>query len=222
MLIKDMQAGKTVDILIDREDFHYHFVSKIEAVSGYSIAVSAIVAQTNRLFRFEETDAISLIYRVQDRMWKFDSVKGGLAKLEDQPVHTFTSYKEAVSYNRRESFRVPIGENCLMRHVIKEKKEDGEEEVAREEIFDTLLYDLSAGGAGIYTDQFLEVGADIVFELPTNMGLLSCHGNVIREAPVQGRPFRHFYGLSFYQVKAGLDRYLFEKQRLMLQKERGG
>lgn len=222
MLIKDMQAGKTVDILIDREDFHYHFVSKIEAVSGYSVAVSAIIANSNRLFRFEETDSITLIYRVQDRMWKFDFVKGGLAKLEDQPVHTFTSYKEAVSYNRRESFRVPIGENCLMRRIVKEAAENEDEVVEKEFMFDALLYDLSAGGAGIYTDQFLEIGAEVVFELPTNMGLLSCQGNVIREAPVQGRPFRHFYGLSFYQVKTGLDRYLFEKQRLMLQKERGG
>ena len=221
MLIKDMLVGKTVDILIDREDFHYHFVSKIEGVSGCSVAVTAIVAASSRLFRFEETDAITLIYRVQDRMWKFDSVKGGLAKLENQPVHTFTSYKEATSYNRRESFRVSIGENCLMRRVVREK--NGEEEEAEKEcMFEALLFDLSSVGAGIYTNQPLEIGDYVVFDLPTNVGLITCYGNVIREADVTGRPFHHFYGLSFFQVKAGLDRYLFEKQRLMLQKERGG
>lgn len=222
MLIKDMQLGRTVEILIERDDYHFHFVSKVEGVAGYSVAVTAIVSTTEkRLFQFDEKDNISLIYKNQDRMWKFDHVKGGIAKLDGAPVHTFTCYSDGASYNRRNSFRVPIGEQLLMRRIIKTKNEQGQE-IDQEAIFDGLLYDLSASGAGIYTDQHLELESEIIFDMPTNVGLLSCRGLIIREAPVNGRPFRHYYGCSFSQVKTGLERYLFEKQRMMLQKERGG
>lgn len=220
MQIRDLQAGKTLDILVDREEFHYHFVSKIEGVSGNSVAVSAISA-SGRRFRFVETDDISLIYRLTERMWRFDHVKGGVARMDGETVHTFTTSLEAKIYNRRDFFRVPFGEDFRMRRVITELSEENEE-IKREIGFSAYLFDLSAGGAGIYTNQRLEIGDEVLFDLPTNTGLISCRGTIIREADVGDRPFQHFYGVNFYQVKAGLNKFLFERQRLRLQRERGG
>lgn len=221
MLIKDMLPGKTVDILIDREDFHYRFVSKVEGVSGSSVAVS-LIAVANKVFRFAPEDDITLVYRTVDRMWKWEHVTGGIAKLEGQPVHTFTSYKEATVYNRRDAFRVPIGEQILIRRILPKiggEKKDAPEEYEQKE---AVLSDLSTGGAGIYTNDSFEKGDEVVFDFPTNLGILTCRGNIIREAEVFDKPFRRFYGVQFFKVKSGLDKYIFEKQRLILQKERGG
>lgn len=216
MLIKDMQPGKTVDILIDREGINFRFVSKVEAVNGSTVAVS-LIAVSGRVFRFEDGDNITLIYRLPERMWKWDRVKGGLAKLEGQAVHTLFSAREAVPYNRRDAFRVPIGENYVMRKVV--KHDQGE---TQEIMFDALLADLSAGGAGIYTNKEFDNGTEIVFDLPTNLGIINCRGNVVRGNEVYDRPQHNFYGIAFYETKGGLEKYLFEKQRLSLQKERGG
>ena len=49
-------------------------------------------------------------------------------------------------------------------------------------------------------------------------------GDVIGACPLCGsevRRFRNFYGCDFSVVRKELERYLFERQRLMLQKERG-
>lgn len=241
MLVNDMQIGKTLEILLIRDGYRYHFVSKIEGVAGSSVAVS-LIATANRVFRFEEQDEITIVYRGVDRMWKWENAKGGVAKLDGYPVHTFTSRTEGKSYNRRESFRVPIGEQQLMKKIRKfseqeqqeavlkaqeteaKNNEDKKEEVPFEEMipFDAYLSDLSCTGAGLYTNEKLEIGSEICFELITNMGLISCRGTIIREADVFDRPFRHFYGCDFSKVTAGLDRYLTEKQRLILQRERGG
>ncbi|MGN1084700.1 MAG: PilZ domain-containing protein [Lachnospiraceae bacterium] len=220
MLIKEMKEGKTLDILVDRDGYHYHFVSKIEGVTSNAVAVS-LIATARRTFRFEERDDITIIYRGAERMWKWEHVKGGMAMLEGTPVHTFFSRAEGVSYNRRESFRVPIGESLLMRRIVKEKDENDEIQ-EREVNFEALLSDLSVTGAGLYTNEALDIGTTIVFDMPTNLGLLSCRGDIIREAEVFDRPFRHFYGCDFTVVKKGLEKYLFERQRLMLQRERGG
>lgn len=220
MQIKEMQIGKTIEIHVERDGYHYRFVSKVEAVSSDSVAVSRIAAK-DRNFHFEEEDTITLIYRGGERMWKWESVKGGLAMLDGAAVHTFSSRKEGIIYNRRESFRVPMGEKILMRGIVKEEGEN-EETAEREIKFEALLSDLSVTGAGLYTNTPLDIDTEITFEIPDGTGELNCRGVLVRKSEVYDKPFRHFYGCSFTVVKKGLDRYLFERQRLMLQRKRGG
>ena len=129
MQIKEMILGRKLEILVDREGYTYRLVSKVEGTAEGSVAVSAIVAK-GRMFHFEETDDVTIIYRGEERMWKWDHVKPGLARLEGETVHTFSSKEQGQVYNRRESFRVPIGESLLMYRVEFEKtEENGEEKV---------------------------------------------------------------------------------------------
>ena len=95
MQIKDMQVGRTLEVQVDREDFHYRFVSKVEGTAANSVAVSLIAAKGN-LFHFVDTDDITIIYRGAERMWRWDHVKGGMARLEGVPVHTFSSKEEGM------------------------------------------------------------------------------------------------------------------------------
>lgn len=220
MLIKEMILGRKLEILVDRDGYTYRLVSKVEGTVEGSVAVSAIVAK-GRMFRFEDTDDVTIIYRGGERMWRWNHVKTGLARLEGETVHTFSSREPGEIYNRRESFRVPIGESLLMYRVEYEKTEDGEE-VEKTYPFEGLLADLSVNGAGVYTNEDLEDDVIIGFDMPTHMGIMSCRGRIIRRADVFDKPFRNFYGCEFVKIKKELERYLFERQRLMLQKQRGG
>ncbi|MBQ9767812.1 MAG: PilZ domain-containing protein [Lachnospiraceae bacterium] len=219
-----MQVGKTLEILIDREGYHYRFVSKIEGVTAYSVAVS-LIANAKCSFHFEESDQITIVYR-SDRMWKWEHVKGGIAMLEGFPVHTFFTKEEGTTYNRREAYRVPMGENVLMHYYVKEKNENPENEddliIEKPVPFDAWLSDLSTSGAGLFTNEELDAGAKISFDLATNIGVISCTGHIVRESSVYDRPFKHFYGCEFSVVKNSLERYLVERQRMILQRERGG
>lgn len=219
MQIKEMLVGKKLEILVDREGYHYRFVSKVEGTTDNSVAVSLIAAK-GCAFHFEDTDDVSIVYRGTERMWKWDHVKAGVARLDGATVHAFFSKNPGQAYNRRESFRVPIGESLLMNKIIELETEEGLEE--REEKFEALLADLSVNGAGLYTNADLELDTTISFDMPTNVGILSCKGTIVRRADVSDKPFCNFYGCDFIVVRKELERYLFERQRLMLQKERGG
>jgi len=219
LLIKEMIIGKMLEVLVDREGYHYRFVSKVEGIAENSVAITLIAAK-GRVFHFEDTDDVSIVYRGTERMWKWEHVKAGVARLDGAPVHTFFSKEQGQIYNRRESFRVPIGESLLMHRVVETREEENEiiEEVRK---FEALLADLSVNGAGIYTNEDLPIGTTILFDMPTNLGIMTCRGEVIRTAEVVDKPYRHFYGCDFSVVRKELERYLFERQRLMLQKERG-
>lgn len=220
MQIKEMILGRKLEVLVDREGYNYRLVSKIEGTTDGAVAVSAIVAR-GRMFHFEETDDVTIVYHSGERMWKWDHVKAGVARLDGETVHTFSSKEQGQVYNRRESFRVPIGESLLMYRVQIEKTEEGEE-VEKIIPFEGLLSDLSGNGAGFFTNTELEVDALIGFDMPTHLGIMSCRGKIVRRADVLDKPFRNFYGCEFTKVRNELERYLFERQRLMLQKQRGG
>lgn len=220
MLIKEMVLGRKLEILVVREGYNYRLVSKVEGIADNTVAVSAIVAK-GRMFHFEEGDDVTLVYRGAERMWKWEHVKTGMARLDGETVHTFTSREQGQIYNRRDSFRVPIGESLLMYRVLSKKNEEGEvEEILKP--FEGLLADLSVSGAGLYTDEDMDVDAIIGFDMPTHMGIMTCRGKIVRRTDVYDKPFRNFYGCEFTKVRKELERYLFERQRLMLQKERGG
>ncbi|MDD6035196.1 MAG: PilZ domain-containing protein [Lachnospiraceae bacterium] len=220
MQIREMQIGKMLEILVDREGYHYRFVSKVEGTAEKAVAVSLIAAQ-GRAFHFEETDDISIIYRGGERMWKWEHVRAGMARLDGSAVHTFSSKEEGKIYNRRDAFRVPIGESLLMRRIIQEEDETGEL-VETEKSFKAVLSDLSVSGAGLYANEDMDVGTIIEFDMPTSMGILNCRGEIVRKTDVYDKPFQKFFGCDFTMTKKELERYLFERQRLMLQKERGG
>lgn len=220
MLIKEMVLGRKLEVLVDREGYNYRLVSKIEETTDGMVAVSPIVAK-GRMFHFEEGDDVTIVYRGEERMWKWEHVKPGLARLEGEPVHTFFSKAQGIVYNRRDSFRVPIGESLLMYRIFSKKTEDGETE-EKLKPFEGLLMDLSVSGAGLYTNEEMEIDAMMGFDMPTNMGIMTCRGKIVRRADVHDKPFRNFYGCEFTKVRKELERYLFERQRLMLQKERGG
>ncbi len=220
MLIKEMVPGRKLEILVDREGYNYRLVSKVEGIAENTVAVSAIVAK-GRMFHFEDGDDVTIVYRSAERMWKWEHVKTGLARLDGETVHTFTSREQGQTYNRRDSFRVPIGESLLMYRVFSKKNEDGEVQETLKP-FEGLLADLSVSGAGLYTDEEMDVDAIMGFDMPTNMGIMSCRGKIVRRTDVYDKPFRNFYGCEFTKVRKELERYLFERQRLMLQKERGG
>ena len=220
MLIKEMVLGRKLEVLVEREGYQYRLVSKIEGTTEFTVAVSAIVAK-GRMFHFEEGDDVTIVYRGEERMWKWDHVKPGLARLDGETVHTFSSREQGQVYNRRESFRVPIGESLLMYRIFTKKNEEGET-VETTRPFEGLLVDLSVSGAGFFTNEELDVDAMMGFDMPTHMGIMSCRGKIVRRADVYDKPFRNFYGCEFTKVRKELERYLFERQRLMLQKERGG
>lgn len=254
MKVEEMKIGRAVDILILREGFKYRLGSKIEEVKKDIVYVSLITSK-GRVFHFEETDEIVVIYKTDTRLFKWNKVRGGIDQLDGDRVHILKLPGEGKPYNRRDSFRVPVDESAVFsRYVMKEKVTQAEIDVAKMKLeahkaayvtaegkeptepitllpeedpryekkqFTGLIKDISESGVGMYTNEKLEIGSEVTFELFTSFGKMKFYADVMRVVDERRNAFNLYYGCSFTKSDKDLPRYLVEIQRIQLKKMKG-
>lgn len=242
MQIGEVKIGKPVEIYINRDGYHYRVVSKIEEVSEGRICVS-LIASKSHVFQFLPTDIVDIVYRDDDRMWKWKSVIGGVTMLDDEQFHCFSTDEEGESYNRRNAYRVFIGEPLVLHYLVRDSKKlqgmeekeslrsktifnyDSDADILKEDCFryldcDALMKDISEVGAGIYANQKLEAGDEVSFEFETEFGEISCNAVVVRRLDSRQSSFIYYYGCRFTETSRNLSKFIYDCQRKQIKKSR--
>ncbi len=147
MLLENIMLGKTLEIYVDREGYRYRLVSKVEQTGVRRICVTAIRAG-GKAFLFKPGDDIRLVYRDEEQMWEWMHVKAGMAKLEGEPVHYFDIVNKGRSFNRRNAYRVRVGEDVEISYYI--LPEDGKKTAVMPMTEEE--YDVIVRGRGVETE----------------------------------------------------------------------
>lgn len=242
MLLEKIPLGKTLEIYVDREEYRYRLVSKVEDTNERRVCVTAI-ASNGRFFRFEEGDRIRLVYRDQEVIWEWDKVKAGLAKIDEVPVHYFQIVDKGRTFNRRNAYRVKLLEDVTLEYYLIAGKKGKfsevpttpgdiinmeEMQIIRESSLPKsikakgMVKDVSENGVGLYTDEKFEVGDGMFFDIPSSYGNLSVRAQVIRKIEIAsaGSRFQYYYGCALTQSDKKLLRFIFDIQRERLKKQR--
>lgn len=232
MQMAEMKLGKSLEIFVLRGDYRFRLVSKIEDVKNGRVCVTQI-ATRNRLFQFYDTDEISFIYRNENRLWKWNHVIPGTTELDGYQLHCFYSDKEGETYNRRNAYRVFIGEEITLHYipsrervllagksVQSEEQEETKEAEPEEMVCDGFLKDLSENGAGIFSDERFSLKDEISFTVYTDMGMYQCRAEIVRISPENHGIYKRYYGCSFIQTDKDLIRFLYQRQRQYLRNAR--
>lgn len=233
MQLKDMRLGKSIDILINREGYNYKLVSKVEEIGIGKIYITLITAH-NRVFMFRPEDKIQFIYKTEERLWVWSGAKGSIEELEGERVHCLTVPDIAKSYNRRNSYRVLIGEEiCMRKYTARPGADFSEETEEKEEIpieldpryevvrFEGKLKNLSESGIGIFTNEPLKEEDEIYADIPTKFGMMASVARVKRAVTEREGDYDTFYGCEFVKSDKRLGKYLFDLQREQLKKMKG-
>lgn len=243
MLLENIRMGRTLEIYVEREGYRYRLVSKVEDSNPKRICVS-LIAANGRVFRFLPEDSIRLVYRDDDNMWEWQNVKGGIAKLDDEPVHFFEIQDKGKSFNRRNAYRVPIGDEITL-SFYKDMQmggfvsdiplpEDGagkEEDEAtlaalieEPEILTTtaLVKDISENGIGLFSNFEFNTEDSMFFSLPSPYGALESKAIIVRkdEMKTANTKYNYYYGAIFTQAHKDMMRYIYDIQRELLKKQR--
>ena len=247
MQTEQMKVGKSVDIYITREGYSYRLGSKIEGVKANVVYITLITSRS-RVFHFRKEDEVAVIYKSENRLFKWENVRGGTAMLEGDMVHCLQLIGEGKPYNRRDSFRVALEETAVFGHFVR-KENVTEEEIkkaqeARKKLaeemktenvqllpeedpryekreFSAYIKDLSESGVGIYTNEKLEKGESVSFEIFTPYGKMKFEAEVQRTTDERKDAFRIFYGCFFTKLDKNLTKYLYDLQRIQLKKMKG-
>lgn len=113
MLLENVTIGRIIEIYVDRDGYRYRLTSKIENADSKKVCVT-LIASHGKIFKFRPDDRIRLIYRDAEQLWEWDDVKAGLAKSDGVLVHYFEISDKGRSYNRRNAYRVSLGDEILI------------------------------------------------------------------------------------------------------------
>ena len=234
MKLEDIRIGSLIEIIISRNGSSYKTVSKIEYVDEKFIGVSPI-ASTHGLFRFAEDDEIDLIYREDEKYWKWEGVKAGTARRRDgSRLHIFAAFGKAAPVNRRTQFRFEI---ARPKEVNGDSSDAGSEEDSLNDMTPTLeldrlfmqideqyeqiecrgyLKDLSEGGASVESDTRLDRGMFINFTIDSEIGTVYLRGVIIRVIEDKHGYFDYTYGVSFVETSKNYMQFFYLQQRKQL------
>lgn len=236
MQLQDMKVSKGVEVFVTRDEYRYRLVSKVEETAPGKAYIS-LIASGPRVFAFKPSDYVEVIYKENERMWKFSGVKVSLSTLDGYQVHLLESFREAESFNRRDTYRVQIMtamEITRYSPISSESKVDMEDfdmDAPAKELVaigiekstvNVVVKDISESGIGIHSPIFMKLGDRIRVRFLTEYGFIMCEGTVIREVEQIWGRYRQFYGCAFTKTDKNLAKYIFKQQRIQLAKERQG
>lgn len=170
MLLNEMQVGKSIEIFVYRSGYKYRLVSKLEDVNEDSFSIT-LIANRTKVFHFQDSDKIEIIYRVNHQLWRWKNLKAKVIILDGSRVHHFTlsGSSEGEKFNRRNAFRVFIGDNVTLTYyvmnLVERKVEDAKEE--EDALIGDIEYemkhcfgfikDLSENGVGIFSNNIFNI-----------------------------------------------------------------
>lgn len=243
MRLEKIPLGKTLEIFVDREEYRFRLVSKVEDTDDKRVCVTAISSRNGKFFSFQPTDKIRLLYRDHEVMWEWNNVTAGLAMLEDRPVHYFLIADKGEKFNRRNAYRVNVLEDVSLnfymvpdqsnklsdRPNLPENMEDfGEQkkewikEALTPHCVKGMIKDVSETGIGLCSDENFEINDSLFFDIPSSYGDLPVKALVVRKVKIRSASsrFENYYGCVLLQSDRKLLRYIFDLQRKMLKKQK--
>lgn len=113
MLLENVTIGRIIEIYVDRDGYRYRLTSKIENADSKKVCVT-LIASHGKIFKFRPDDRIRLIYRDAEQLWEWDDVKAGLDKSDGILVHYFEISNKGRSFNRRNAYRISLGDEILI------------------------------------------------------------------------------------------------------------
>lgn len=242
MLLENIPLGKTLEIFVEREDYRYRLVSKVEDTNEFRVCVTAI-SSSGRFFEFLPEDHIRIVYRDQNFMWEWDKVRAGLAKLEGFPVHYFQIVDKGRTFNRRNAYRVKLLQDVVLGYyripgrsgryfdipkipadlfASREEEEVWIRKASRSVYVKAMIKDVSENGIGLYSDEKFRVGDGFFFNIPSPYGNLPVKASVVRKnnmKSIESR-FDYYYGCILAKSNRKLLHYIYDLQREYLRKQR--
>ncbi len=236
MTLSEISKGSTIEIFLKRDGYNYRMLTKVRYVGADCIGVD-LIASSQKLFRFRDTDVVDIVYKDDARYWKWENVKPGIATFDDGvQMHVFSVKARAVEYNRRTQYRLPIDRPFKLKYETTDintvndgrKKSTLTPEIELDRTLEDIseryreveikghLRDISEGGASFDAEKELPKGTFISFTLNSNQGPVYCRGVIIRAKKNVRGFYDYGYGCSFVETSKNYVQFFYAEQRRQL------
>lgn len=207
MLIDDIPNGASIELDVRYIGRTMSFNSEVILVINNSILISPIIVNEQTI-GFNDNCRVNLIVKIEGKVFLWDNVTVKLVKYDGIIYHKIDIFGEGKPYNRREAYRMYIGEDM----PIYINTSSGPLSVS------VLVKDLSETGVGFISKEDLDLDRTIRLRLKDNHSIISLSGIIVRKEYLPHLD-SFLYGCKFNEKNNRLGNYIARKQGEALRKK---
>ncbi|MBH1940520.1 PilZ domain-containing protein [Mobilitalea sibirica] len=207
MLIDELPKGGNIELEVKYSGQAMSFRSNIIAIKNNSVLITAVKVN-DQTIGFSEKCQINFLFKTDGKVFLWEKIDVKLVKYDGQICHKIDLYGEGKSYNRRESYRLYIGEDMPL-YV---NTASGPSAIS------VLVKDISETGVAFITKDEIDIDRTIRLKLKDNNTLISLSGVVLRKEYLPNLD-SNLYGCRFNEKNNMLGKYIAKKQGEQLRKK---
>lgn len=207
MNIDEIPNGSGVELDVRYTGRAMSFNSEVALIINKSILISPIIVNEQTI-GFNDNCRVNLIVKIEGKVYLWDNVTVKLVKYDGIIYHKIDISGEGKPYNRREAYRMYIGEDMPV-YV---------NTLSGPLALSVLVKDLSETGVGFICKEDLDIDRTIRLKLKDNNSVISLSGIIIRKEFLTHLD-SFLYGCKFNEKNNRLGNYIARKQGEALRKK---
>ncbi len=207
MQVGDINKGGNIELEVKYNGRTMSFRSYIIDVRNNSVLIAPIKVNDQTIW-FSEKCRINFLYKTDGKVYIWNNVHVKLVRYDGEICHKIDLYSEGQPYNRRDSYRMYIGEDMPL-YV---NTASGPTAIT------VLVKDISETGVAFITKDEIDIDRTIKLRLKDNVTLINLSGVVVRREYLENLN-AYLYGCKFNEKNDKLGRYIAKRQGELLRKK---
>lgn len=196
----EIQIGDKVEIEVRYQNQTFNFPSSVEFIIDNSILITKIV-NDEQTIGFTGSIGISFICNHEGKLFLWDNVSVKLVRYDNEIYHKVDLSGPGKSYNRRQAYRVYVGDYMnLMVNTA-----------SGATTYEVLVKDISETGIGIVSKEEFDVNRTIRLNLKDGDIAIPLRGVIVRKEFIENLK-ANVYGCRFTEKTQKLGPYIMKKQ----------
>lgn len=207
MLIDEIPVGASIEIEVRFCGRSMSFNSEVQFKRENSIFINPITVN-ERTVGFNDKCRINLIVKANGKVFLWENVEVRLIRYDGNIYHRITLQGDGKPYNRREAYRMYIGEDMPIYINTPEGPN----------LINVLVKDISETGVGFITKEELDVERIIRLRLKDFNNVIYITGSIVRKEYLPHLD-SYLYGCKFTEKNNHLGKFIARKQGEQLRKK---
>ena len=210
MLIDSIVKGGLMEVEVRCNGKTVTFKSEVAYIVNNSILIAPIKVNEQTV-GFSESCQINFLYVSEGKLYLWERVNVKLVKYDGIIYHKIDIYGEGKPFNRRDSYRMYIGEDM----PVYVNTASGPAALS------VLIKDLSETGVGFIAKEEIDIERTIRLKIKDNNQILYLSGIIVRKEFLDNLG-SYLYGCRFNEKNDKLSKYIAKKQGEALRKKNIG
>lgn len=207
MRIDEITKGGAVEIEVKLISKVLNFKSEVAFIKNNSILINSIKVN-DQTIGFSEKFQLNFLYKKEGKLYIWENASIKLVRYNGGIYNKIDIIGEGKIYNRRDSFRLYIGEDMPL-YV---NTANGPNALS------VLVKDISESGAGFITKEEIDIDRTIRLKLKDNNSIINLSGVIVRKEYLENIS-SYIYGCRFNEKNNALGKYIAKRQNEVMKKK---